>query len=108
MTIEEIEARTEQDSWFRRNFDICFNWFRDKPFSWVVTLSYNWRYVTIAFSAGLVMVLAVGLLRSGQVEFVFFPSPESENTKPAGLLMSVLNSFSPACHALPVNPALAA
>ena len=25
MTIEEIEARSEQDSWFRRNFDLGFN-----------------------------------------------------------------------------------
>jgi hypothetical protein len=27
----------------------------------------------------MVMVLAIGLARSGRVEFVFFPSPEAEN-----------------------------
>ncbi|WP_162654237.1 efflux RND transporter permease subunit [Lentilitoribacter sp. Alg239-R112] len=79
MSAEELEAQRRGDGWFRRNFDARFNWFRDNPFHWLVRLSYNWRYVTIAFSAGLVMVLAVGLIKSGKVEFVFFPSPEAEN-----------------------------
>lgn len=79
LTIDEIEVLKEQDGWFRRNFDKGFNWFRDNPFDFLVSLSYHWRYVTIAISAGLVMVLAVGLIRSGEVEFVFFPSPEAEN-----------------------------
>lgn len=79
LSAEELEIQRKGDSWFRRNFDAGFNWFRDNPFHWLVRLSYNWRYVTIAVSVGLIMVLAVGLLRSGKVEFVFFPSPEAEN-----------------------------
>lgn len=76
---EELAELQSQDSWFRRNFDKGFAWFRDKPVRYIVTLSYNWRYVTIAISVGLILVLAVGLIRSGKVEFVFFPSPEAEN-----------------------------
>lgn len=79
MTPRQIEAYSAGDGWFRRNFDAGFNWFRDNPFQSIVRLSYNWRYVTIAIAAGLIMVLAVGLIRSGKVEFVFFPSPEAEN-----------------------------
>lgn len=79
MSPEELEVQRQGDGWFRRNFDAGFNWFRDNPFHWLVRLSYNWRYVTIAVSIGLIMVLAVGLIRSGKVEFVFFPSPEAEN-----------------------------
>lgn len=75
---EEREALNNEDGWFRKNFDKGFGWFRDNPFHFLVKLSYNWRYVTIAFSAGLIMVLAIGLIRSGKVEFVFFPSPEAE------------------------------
>lgn len=79
LSTEELEIRRKGDGWFRRNFDTGFNWVRDNPFHWLVRLSYKWRYVTIAVSAGLVMVLAVGLIRSGEVEFVFFPSAEAEN-----------------------------
>ena len=79
MTTEEKAALQDQEGWFRRNFDQAFGWFRDNPVRFLVKLSYNWRYVTIAFSLGLIMVLAVGLIRSGKVEFVFFPSPEAEN-----------------------------
>jgi multidrug efflux pump subunit AcrB len=79
LTPEEVAEMQDQGSWFRRNFDKGFAWFRDNPVRFLVTLSYNWRYVTIAVSVGLIMVLAVGLIRSGKVEFVFFPSPEAEN-----------------------------
>ncbi len=64
---------------FRRNFDAGFDWVRHGPFNWLVTMAWRWRYVTIALSAGMVMVFAVGLVMSRQVGFVFFPSPESEN-----------------------------
>jgi multidrug efflux pump subunit AcrB len=67
------------ESRFRRGFDRRFDSFRDGPFSWLVQLAWNWRYVTLSIALSMVMVLAVGLARSGQVEFVFFPSPEAEN-----------------------------
>jgi multidrug efflux pump subunit AcrB len=79
MSEEQRIEHMQSEGWFRQNFDRGFNWVRDNPFRWLVTVSFQWRYVTIAFSAGLIMVLAVGLIKSGKVEFVFFPSPEAEN-----------------------------
>ncbi len=63
---------------FRRVFDRGFQWFRDGPFLRLVKLSYDWRYTTLAFTFG-AMILAIGLLAGGRVDFQFFPSPESEN-----------------------------
>lgn len=68
-----------EDGWFRRNFDAGFDWFRRGPFTWLVRLAYNWRYVSMAIAIGLVMVFAWGLRAGEHVGFVFFPSPESEN-----------------------------
>tara|TARA_R110002051_G_scaffold274981_4_gene335732 strand:- start:22126 stop:25533 length:3408 start_codon:yes stop_codon:yes gene_type:complete len=67
------------DSRFRRAFDHGFDLFRDGPFQRLVQLAWDWRYVTLAIAIAMAMVLAVGLARSGRVEFVFFPSPEAEN-----------------------------
>ncbi|MDP2733142.1 MAG: efflux RND transporter permease subunit, partial [Hoeflea sp.] len=67
------------ESRFRRAFDRGFDRFRNGPFSRLVQLAWDWRYVTLAIALAMVMVLAVGLARSGRVEFVFFPSPEAEN-----------------------------
>lgn len=63
---------------FRRAFDAGFGWVRDRPFRAVVSLSYHWRYMTLALSVtGL--VLALGLVSAGRVGFQFFPTAESEN-----------------------------
>ena len=68
-----------EEGWFRRSFDAGFDWFRSGPFAWLTSLAFDWRYVTLAVAAGLVMIVAVGLPRGGHVGFVFFPSPEAEN-----------------------------
>jgi len=70
---------SHQDGWFRRNFDRGFNAFRDGPFTWMVNLSYVWRYVTVAVAIASVVALVVGPIRGELVKFVFFPSPEAEN-----------------------------
>ncbi len=70
---------SKQENWFRRNFDSGFTAFRDGPFSWTVSLSYRWRYVTVAFAIACVLALVMGPIRGEQVKFVFFPSPEAEN-----------------------------
>lgn len=67
------------DSRFRRAFDHGFDLFRDGLFGRLVQLAWDWRYVTLSIAVAMVMVLAIGLARSGRVEFVFFPSPEAEN-----------------------------
>jgi multidrug efflux pump subunit AcrB len=61
----------------RRGLDAGFAWFRDVPFGWLVKLSYAYRYLTVAIAAASLM-LAIGLIKGGHVDFVFFPSPESE------------------------------
>uniref|UniRef100_UPI0025EEB100 efflux RND transporter permease subunit n=1 Tax=Thiohalocapsa sp. TaxID=2497641 RepID=UPI0025EEB100 len=63
---------------FRRTFDRGFEWVRKGPFLRFVEFSYDWRYTTLAFTFG-AMILAIGLLSGGRVDFQFFPSPESEN-----------------------------
>ncbi len=75
------DISTDGNSRFRVWFEYWFSRFRDGVFSYVVTLSYRWRYVTVSIAVGLVLVVAVGLIRGGRVEFVFFPSPEAENIR---------------------------
>ncbi|WP_249693467.1 efflux RND transporter permease subunit [Stappia sp. WLB 29] len=70
----------ERPGWFRRNFDAGFGWFRDVPFRAFVRLTYDWRYVTVAFAIGL-LLLTAGLMRGNHVGFRFFPSPEAENIR---------------------------
>ncbi|MEM1378741.1 MAG: efflux RND transporter permease subunit, partial [Pseudomonadota bacterium] len=74
-----VAADAPTESAFRRNFDAGFDWVRNGPFTWLVSLAWRWRYVTLALSVGLVIIVARGLTASGQVGFVFFPSPEAEN-----------------------------
>lgn len=64
---------------FRRGFDRVFESFKEVPFDALVRLSYRWRYVTIAVAFASVIVGAYGLMASGKVPFVFFPSAEAEN-----------------------------
>ena len=71
--------RTLEGGLFRRNFDAGFNWFRDRPFNALVTAAYDFRYVTISIAASTVMIIVVGLIMSGKVGFVFFPSAEAES-----------------------------
>ena len=72
----DLEA---EEGLFRRSFDRGFAWFRDGPFAVLVRLSFEFRYVTLAFAMACVMVVVFGLLMGGRVSFVFFPSPEAEN-----------------------------
>lgn len=93
---EESGISEEDEGWFRHTFDRGFGNFRDGPFRWLVNLSFNWRYVTVAIAVGLVIVIAAGLINSKRVEFVFFPSPEAENIR--GYLS--LNAGTPESQAL--------
>ena len=62
---------------FRRWFDGGFERLRDGPFRRLVAVVVAWRYLTLAGAAA-VLVLSVGLVAGGRLEFVFFPSPEAE------------------------------
>lgn len=67
-----------EPGWFRRNFDRALAQFRDGPFNRFVQLCYEWRYTTVAFTFG-ALIICIGLITGGRVGFHFFPSPESEN-----------------------------
>ncbi len=70
----------ENENRFRKAFDRGFGKFRDGPFNLLVELSFKWRYVTISFAIGVMMVVFYGLfIGGGRLQFVFFPSPEAEN-----------------------------
>ncbi len=62
----------------RRALDGGFDWFRDHAFSTLVRLSFGFRYVTAAIAVASIIV-TLGMIRGGRVDFVFFPSPEAEN-----------------------------
>ena len=73
--------RVRREPWrFRRAFDAGFDWFRGKPFTFLVGLAFSWRYTTLALCIG-ILVLAAGFFLGGRVGFVFFPSPEPENLR---------------------------
>ena len=71
-------SKSNQPSWFRRNFDKGFNFFRDGLFSRLVRLAFSFRYATLALAVGMLM-LAMGMMSSGRVGFVFFSAPEADN-----------------------------
>ncbi|MDQ6988652.1 MAG: efflux RND transporter permease subunit, partial [Mariprofundaceae bacterium] len=79
--INAIDSPTQsrEAGGFRRSFDRSFDWFRDRPFNGLVSLAFNWRYVTVAVSAASIMIGAYGLQKGGHVGFVFFPTAEAEN-----------------------------
>jgi multidrug efflux pump subunit AcrB len=63
---------------FRTNFDTWLNKYRDGIHKKIVTISYNWRYTTVALMVG-AFIIAVGLIAGGRMKIHFFPSPEPEN-----------------------------
>ncbi len=79
--ISPENRKPDEQGWFRTWFDSRFNAFRDGPFNWLVTLSFRWRYVTVAVALSCVMALSLGPIWGEQVKFVFFPSPEAENIR---------------------------
>ena len=82
------QGGANQEGPFRRWFDKWFNAFRDGPFSKLSTLSYSYRYVTVAVAIGSILVVVMGLFVKGEhLKFVFFPSPEAENIR-AGVVLN--------------------
>ncbi|WP_319411532.1 efflux RND transporter permease subunit [uncultured Cohaesibacter sp.] len=67
----------QSESAFRKGFDRRFNHFRDGAFRKLVSLSYDWRYTTLALCLASMAIMG-GLVAGGRVGFVFFPSAEAE------------------------------
>ena len=70
-------GRKPSPSRWRQGFNAGFNRLRDGFFGPFSAFCYDWRYTTIAFAFGS-LLLCIGLIASGRVGFNFFPSPESE------------------------------
>ena len=68
--------RVRPGGW-RRAFDDRFARFRDGPFRRLVALAVRWRYTTLAVAAAS-LVVCLGAIAGGRLQFVFFPSPESD------------------------------
>ena len=75
-----FKGKSGQPGWFRSGFDAGFAWLRDGPFRWLVTLTYDWRWSTVALAVA-TLILAIGFYSGGRVGFVFFPSPEAEEIR---------------------------
>ncbi|HHB92643.1 MAG TPA: efflux RND transporter permease subunit [Thioploca sp.] len=69
------KLRQEKPSKFRQKLDSGFNKFRDKYFRPFIILVINFRWSLIASMLS-TMILAIGLLISGRMNFTLFPSPE--------------------------------
>lgn len=68
---------SHKTSALRRHLDEGFSHFRDHRFRRAVEAALHWRGVTVALTLAM-MVLAVGLLAGGRINFVFFPTPEGQ------------------------------
>ncbi len=62
---------------FRQRFDKLYVQFRDTHFRQMVEAAIKWRYTTLSCVFGSLIVV-IGLMLGGRVQFVFFPSPESD------------------------------
>ena len=70
----------KQPGRFRTWFDNGFDRFREGPFSRFVTMSYNWRYTTVAVSL-ISMFIVIGLISGGHIHVRRFPSPPPEQLR---------------------------
>lgn len=61
----------------RQRLESGIDWFRNVPFRAAVTFAVNYRLVTYATAIACLM-LAIGLLSSGRVKFVFFPDIQQQ------------------------------
>ncbi len=70
--------RPKKPNRFRLAFDARLAALRDGPYRRLVETTYAWRYTTVAFTFAM-LILSIGLIAGGRLQFQFFPAPESEN-----------------------------
>lgn len=63
---------------WRQRVNAGFDHFRDRVYRPLVVWALHWRGVTVSLVVVL-MLLAIGLLAGGRIQFVFFPTPESQS-----------------------------
>ncbi|MCZ6610696.1 MAG: efflux RND transporter permease subunit, partial [Alphaproteobacteria bacterium] len=61
----------------REKFDRGFERFRDGVFGRIVGIAVDWRYTTLALALA-ALLLSIGLIQGGRVNFQFFPTPEAD------------------------------
>ena len=61
----------------RERFDTAFDRFRDDQFGRAVAAAVRWRYATLAVAVG-ALIMTIGLIQGGRVNFQFFPTPEAD------------------------------
>ena len=76
-SMSKFGSTVNQYERFRKNFDLRFQKFRNQQFFNMVKISIRWRYLTLALTITL-LILALGLLVGGRVNFNFFPTPEAD------------------------------
>ncbi|MBK1694864.1 acriflavin resistance protein [Chromatium weissei] len=69
-----VEAKVPR---WRQRVDAGFDHFRDEIYRPLVTAAVHWRGVTVS-AVVVLMLLAVGLLAGGRIQFVFFPTAEAQ------------------------------
>lgn len=72
-----LSRMSSSPSAFRRNFDKGFGKFRDNWFGRFSSLTFRWRYSTVAVAVA-ILIISIGVIKSGRVNFQFFPTPEPE------------------------------
>ena len=73
-----IEALNRRREWFGN----LILWVRDHPFRRLLEVAMHWRYATMAAAFGL-LVVAIGLMASGRIDFSFIPKIEAERVTAA-------------------------
>ncbi|MCB9993050.1 MAG: efflux RND transporter permease subunit [Hyphomicrobiaceae bacterium] len=73
-----LPSKRRPPSWFRRNFDKGFAFFRDRLFGALSRLSFSWRYATVAIALA-VTIIGFSLIGAGKIGFSFFPTSESDS-----------------------------
>ena len=64
-------------STLREAFDRKFDWFRDHVFRRIVSTAVSWRYLTLALAVA-ALLISIGLIKGGRIDFQFFPTPEAD------------------------------
>ena len=62
---------------FRIWFDKKFKSFQEGTFKNIINICYSYRYLTMVSVFGLFFI-SIGMMKSGRVQFSFFPTPESD------------------------------
>jgi len=71
------QVRQQPPAW-RRRVDAGFDYVRDRLYRPLVTAAVHNRGITVSLVAAM-LFLAIGLIAGGRIQFVFFPTPESQS-----------------------------